>query len=91
MKNALIFVAGVVVGIVCLYAWQGYQFQRITMGAPISQFSAEDITGRQSFNVTYGRPLRVASVDSDAAFTLTLNQLPNGNVGYVSEGSGINS
>jgi len=83
MKYALTFIAGVVVGIVCLYAWQGYQFQRITMGAPISQFSAEDITGRQSFDVSYGSPLRVVSVDSGAVFTLTLSQLPNGNVGYA--------
>ena len=83
MKYALTFIAGVVVGIVCLYAWQGYQFQRITMGAPISQFSAEDVTGRQSINVTYGRPMRVASVDSGAVFTLTLTKLPNGNVGYA--------
>ena len=83
MKYALTFIVGVVVGIVCLYAWQGYQFQRITMVAPISQFSAEDITGRHSFKVTYGRPLHVASVDSDAAFTLTLSQLPNGSIGYA--------
>ena len=83
MKYALTFIAGVVVGIVCLYAWQGYQFQRITMGAPISQVSSEDITGRQSFAVTYGRSLRVVSADSGAAFTLTLSQLPNGNVGYA--------
>jgi len=83
MKYALTFIAGVVIGIVCLYAWQGYQFQRITMGAPISQFSSEDLTGRQSFDVTYGRPVRVVAVDSGAAFTLTLSRLPNGNVGYA--------
>ena len=58
-------------------------FQRITMGATMSQFCSENITGRQSFDVTYGRPLRVVTVDSGATFTLTLSQLPNGNVGYV--------
>jgi hypothetical protein len=82
MKHLFTFITGVVVGIVCLYAWQGYQFQRITMGAPISHVSPQDITGRQPFAVTYGKSLRVVITDSGAAFTLTLSRLPNGNVGY---------
>lgn len=83
MKYALTFIAGVAVGIVCLYAWQGYQFQRITMGASISQISSDDLTERKSFDVTYGRALRVVDIGSGAIFTLTLNRLPNGNVGYA--------
>ena len=96
MKNTLIFIAGLIVGVMCLYAWQGYQFRRITMEAPISQFSADDASSRQSFEITYGKPLRVAVIDSEDAFLLTLTRLPNGNVGYawlsdankVSSGSG---
>ncbi len=49
----------------------------------MSQVSLDDITGRRAFDVTYGRPLRVVTVDSGATFTLTLNRLSNGNVGYT--------
>ena len=83
MKNALIFIAGLIVGVVCLYAWQGYQFGRMMMDAPISQFSANDASSRQSFEITYDKPVRIAVIDSEDAFSLTLTRLPNGNVGYA--------
>lgn len=99
MKYALTFSAGVVVGIVCLYAWQGYQFQRITMTDPISEYSVDDgfnsietpifqnsfsyALHRQSFKVVYGKPLRVALVGSDEVFTLTLIRIANGNIIYT--------
>ena len=83
MKNTLIFIAGVIVGVVCLYAWQGYQFRRMMMEVPFSQFSENDGSSRQSFEITYGKPVRINVVDTEDAFSLTLTRLPNGNVRYA--------
>jgi len=83
MKSILIFVAGVIVGVLCLYAWQGYQFQRITMCAPMYQTSLGDSIERQSFSVAYGKPLRVEKIGTGEIFTLTLTRRQNGNIGYT--------
>jgi len=82
MKNVLIFVAGAALGALCLYAWHGYQFQRISMSATPSPISLEDALNRQSFRIEYGRPLRVEKLNTGERFTLTLTNAEDGRVRY---------
>lgn len=61
MKYVLTFIAGVAMGIICLYAWQEYQFQRISMDAPILEVTPDHFE-LKSFEVTYGKPLPSGNV-----------------------------
>ncbi len=82
MKSILIFVVGALFGALCLYAWQGYQFQRINMSATLSEIPLEDVLNRQSFRADYGKPVHVEKLGTGERFSLTLASEANGQVRY---------
>jgi len=83
MKYALVFLAGVVIGAGVLHAWQNYSFNRHKNMAVLSGLSFDGTFQRESFKVTYGKPVRVEVAGSGEVFTVILSSLANGKVGYV--------
>lgn len=84
MKTVLTLLLGIVTGVVLVYAWQGYQYQKLrySSGEALEIYTIRSVDS-QSFYHEYSRSLYVEDLNSKKKYEITFYPREGGVVDYA--------